>query len=58
MKWFGESWGAPCCETSEHVATPIDAPCLRCEVPIADGDQGFVVAFHAAEGDGWASTRA
>lgn len=40
--WFGQSWGAPCCEPEDHVPTPIGRPCLRCREPIREGDQGLV----------------
>lgn len=40
--WFGQSWGAPCCDPEDHVPTPIGRPCLRCREPIREGDQGLV----------------
>lgn len=43
--WFGQSWGAPCCEPEEHVPTPIGRPCLRCREPIREGDQGLVQPY-------------
>lgn len=40
--WFGESWGAPCCEPEDHIPTPIGLQCGRCREPIKLGDQGVV----------------
>ncbi len=40
--WFGKSWGAPCCEPADHVATPIGRPCVHCAKPIGAHDQGLV----------------
>lgn len=37
---FGEPWDAPVCEGAPRLPTPVGTPCLWCEVPIADGDQG------------------
>jgi hypothetical protein len=42
VSWFGESWGAPCCDPDEQVETPVGAGCAFCAEPIADGDRGFV----------------
>jgi len=41
--WFGESWGAPCCDPAEHVVTPTGASCVECDRRIAEGDQGFIL---------------
>jgi hypothetical protein len=41
MNWFGESWGAPCCDTERHVETPVGCSCVECDVPIGKRDQGF-----------------
>lgn len=41
-RWFGQSWGATCCEPSAHVTTPVGQPCMRCREPIKLGDQGLV----------------
>lgn len=40
--WFGQDWGAPCCEEDEHIETPIGESCARCREPIKVGDQGVV----------------
>lgn len=42
-QWFGKSWGAPCCEEDEHVATPVLSLCARCQEPILEGQQGVVM---------------
>lgn len=52
-KWFGESWGAPVCEPSEHVDPPVGELCaghphmhheFRPEVIAAD-DQGVMIPY-------------
>lgn len=48
--WFGESWGAPCCEPEEHIDTPIGEPCSRCREPIKLGDQGVVAPLVELDG--------
>ncbi len=40
--WFGKDWGAPMCEPSEHVPTPIGDHCVHCQEVIAEGDRGEV----------------
>ena len=45
MKWFGESWGAPCCEAGQHVDTPTGEVCIECQRPIVDGDQGVILPY-------------
>ncbi len=45
MKWFGESWGAPCCESDGRVEAPVGDLCVKCELPIMDGDRGFLIPF-------------
>ena len=42
MNWFGESWGAPCCDPDLHVETPAGMGCIECGVAIEVGDQGFI----------------
>jgi hypothetical protein len=51
MWWFGESWGAPCCEEELHVATPVGVVCMECEKRIVGGDQGFLVPHRSAMAD-------
>ena len=49
MRWFGRTWGAPCCKPENHCLTPIGKPCYlhTCfgsrDTPdiIQNGDQGF-----------------
>lgn len=43
MLWFGESWGAPACDPTDHAMTPVGRHCSRCEVAIVEGDQGFLI---------------
>lgn len=54
--WFGQSWGAPCCEPEEHVPTPVGSPCLRCREPIREGDQGLVKPHIRDCGGQWVGT--
>jgi len=39
-RWFGTSWGAPCCIPGAQVETPTGA-CERCLVPFKPGDRGM-----------------
>lgn len=41
--WFGTHWGAPMLEDATKVSTPVGQPCLHCEVPIAEGDDGVLM---------------
>jgi hypothetical protein len=43
MKWFGESWGAPVNEDTQHVDTPVGEYCAQCDEPIQENDKGFVM---------------
>ena len=43
MKWFGDTWHAPINDTVLHTETPVGELCLRCEVPIAEGDSGLIL---------------
>lgn len=45
VSWFGESWGAPCCDPADHARTPVGEACAFCEEPIADGDRGFATGL-------------
>lgn len=47
--WFGQSWGAPCCEPELHMPTPVGKLCARCREPILVGDQGIVSPFASIE---------
>lgn len=51
IKWFGASWGAPCCEPALHVDTPVGEFCFYCEQPIGADAQGLLVG-HWATVDG------
>lgn len=50
-RWFGEPWPdaelrAPVCDDDAYrVPTPVGMNCLRCELPIADDDQGVVIGY-------------
>lgn len=50
-KWFGDSWGAPCCEVEAHAPPPVGRPCMRCREPIKLGDQGLLHPHIAMVGD-------
>lgn len=41
MNWFGEDWGAPCCDPQQHVDTPVNKQCVDCDGLIREQDQGF-----------------
>ena len=43
MRWFGEHWGAPVCDDSEHVPTPVGRRCGSCDKLIEEGDRGFLI---------------
>lgn len=43
MKWFGESWGAPCCRPEDRGETPAGTPCRACKRRIDADDQGFLI---------------
>lgn len=45
MKWFGESWGAPCCTPEEHIETPDGEACPGCQRSIRMGDQGVELPY-------------
>lgn len=53
--WFGESWGAPVCESAQHLPTPIGEACMFCDRSIADGDQGMTVPHYSVSGYGLGS---
>lgn len=54
MNWFGQSWGAPICQPADHMETPVDECCTRCDLAIGSDDQGlmlpneegFLIPFH------------
>lgn len=48
--FFGQPWDAPVCEDSPQAPTPVGQPCMRCEVAIKDGDQGFLIPYAPATG--------
>lgn len=48
--WFGKSWGAPCCDPEDHVATPIGKSCLHCGELILAGHHGFTMPLVHLDG--------
>lgn len=52
MRWFGESWGAPVCEETQHVETPDGEACPVCGRSIRMGDQGFELPY-SHDGASW-----
>lgn len=56
MFFFGEPWDAPVCDPDDEASvpqapTPVGQPCLDCQVPIAEGDQGLLIPFQRASGE-------
>lgn len=49
MNWFGEDWGAPCCDPQQHVGTPMGCRCMECRTPIGEQDQGFTTVTYVQE---------
>ncbi len=49
MKWFGESWSAPVCESTEHAAVPVGEPCVRCHEAFHETSQGVLMPFYDGE---------
>ena len=45
MQWFGRAYGAPYEADTPHVATPVGEPCLWCEEPMCEGDNGVIVGY-------------
>jgi hypothetical protein len=41
--YFGDFWDVPATEDAPHAPTPVGVPCFECELPVADGDQGFLL---------------
>lgn len=42
MKWFGKAYGAAYERDTEHVPTPVAAPCQHCGELVTEHDDGFV----------------
>ena len=46
MRWFGESWGAPVCETTQRNEPPVGQRCAHeCGQPIGPGDRGLLIPY-------------
>jgi hypothetical protein len=45
VHWFGQHWGAPCCDLTSAGPTPTGEPCCLCQQPIRAGDNGFLVLY-------------
>jgi len=46
MRWFGESWGAPICETTQRHETPVGRQCAHeCGKLIGSGDSGLLIPY-------------
>jgi len=43
MRWFGESWKAPVCETTEQIETPVGLTCAPCGKLIGPDDRGLLI---------------
>lgn len=44
MKWFGQNWGAPVCDSENQVPVP-EKNCGLCDDPVLPHHCGFVVPF-------------
>jgi hypothetical protein len=51
VKWFGKTWGAPVCEESDHVATPVGSACTVCGQEVIEGQRGLLLPFCGNPGD-------
>lgn len=51
MQWFGETWGAPVCEDTQQVTTPVGQECFGCDKPIESQDSGVVLPFEGGTTD-------
>ena len=54
MTIFGEPWEAGMCEGATVAPTPVGRPCLYCDEPIDEGDQGVlhtVLFLHGNDGE-------
>lgn len=51
MRWFGPSWGAPCCDPERHIDTPIGEACAWCDEPIGADDSGVTLGPLASPTD-------
>jgi hypothetical protein len=40
---FGGPWDAPIDDGAQFVETPVGEPCLDCDKPIREGDQGLIM---------------
>lgn len=46
MRWFGDDWGAPICQATDHAPTPIGVVCAHmCGHDIRPGDIGLLIPF-------------
>jgi hypothetical protein len=43
VRYFGAPEDAPVYESTQPAPTPVDEPCMSCEVAIECGDQGFLI---------------
>jgi len=41
MRWFGPAPFSRLCDEVPHVPTPVGAPCVYCEEPIAPDERGY-----------------
>jgi hypothetical protein len=49
MRWFGESWGAPVCESTKQAQTPLGKLCAhQCGHSIRPGDAGLLIPYSSS----------
>ena len=41
VTYFGKDYGAPIYRESYQIPTPVGTPCMYCEEPILEGEDGF-----------------
>jgi hypothetical protein len=45
IRWFGETWGAPICDPSYQIDTPVNLMCMGCQSLIEKDHRGIATAF-------------
>lgn len=48
--YFGPKWDAPATDHARQAPTPVGQECVGCRVPVAEGDQGFLMGYLGSSG--------